>query len=165
MLYAISGVQGSGKTTIMRELLHHNPHITQLITYTTRSPRPDEVNGVDYHFISEGRFQELLSTEYFVYPIEYRMKHYGIAMSDLLVTKVVDTIAVLRPDSYPDLRLLVPLVGIYIFTVQNEVIPNPQDKPIYENIHLCDYQVENVWGNIAIAVEGIEKIIQKHSGG
>lgn len=57
-LIILSGPSGSGKSTVIRALLTESPFpLRQSISATTRPPRPGEVNGRDYHFVSEEQFR------------------------------------------------------------------------------------------------------------
>ena len=56
-LLVISGPSGVGKSTVVREVLERSQDRLRLsISATTRSPRPGEQNGVDYHFLSDEEF-------------------------------------------------------------------------------------------------------------
>ncbi|MCL2842637.1 MAG: guanylate kinase [Oscillospiraceae bacterium] len=57
-LFILSGPSGSGKSTILREVLAQMPEVYFSITDTTRGPRPGEVAGKDYHYISQEEFAE-----------------------------------------------------------------------------------------------------------
>jgi guanylate kinase len=59
LLFVLSGPSGVGKDTLLKELLKTDLKITKCVTYTTRSPRPGEVDGVDYKFVSLAEFEEL----------------------------------------------------------------------------------------------------------
>jgi guanylate kinase len=59
LLLVISSPSGAGKTTLSRRLLDHDPHITMSVSVTTRPPRPGEVDGRDYFFISKERFEAM----------------------------------------------------------------------------------------------------------
>jgi len=59
LLFVLSGPSGVGKDTLLRELLKTDLKISKCVTYTTRPPRPGEVDGVDYKFISLAEFEEL----------------------------------------------------------------------------------------------------------
>lgn len=59
-LTVISGFSGSGKGTIVHGLLEEHPEYVVSVSVTTRSPRPGEVDGVDYHFITQEKFDEMV---------------------------------------------------------------------------------------------------------
>ncbi len=59
LLLVMSSPSGAGKTTLSRRLLAKDTNITMSVSVTTRSPRPGEVNGKDYHFISHEEFGRL----------------------------------------------------------------------------------------------------------
>lgn len=54
----IAGPSGSGKNSIIRGILAQRPACEALVTATTRTPRPGEVDGIDYHFFPQERFDE-----------------------------------------------------------------------------------------------------------
>lgn len=56
----VSAPSGAGKTTLCREVSHAVADLQYSISYTTRSPRPGEVNGKDYFFVSEAEFSEMV---------------------------------------------------------------------------------------------------------
>lgn len=56
----IAGPAGSGKDTVVRELLKRIPEATLMVTATTRAPRPGEVDGMNYHFMDNTRFKHEL---------------------------------------------------------------------------------------------------------
>ena len=58
MLVILSGVSGSGKDTIKKELIKRMKNVVSLPSYTSRSPREGEEEGVQYHFISKEEFEE-----------------------------------------------------------------------------------------------------------
>ena len=59
LLLVISSPSGAGKTTLSRRLLDRDPNITMSVSVTTRPPRPGEVDGRDYYFISNERFEAM----------------------------------------------------------------------------------------------------------
>lgn len=56
-LFIISAPSGGGKTTLCREVRRHFPTMLYSVSYTTRSPREGEQEGVDYHFIGKNEFK------------------------------------------------------------------------------------------------------------
>ena len=57
MLVILSGVSGAGKDTIKKELLKRMNDVTTLPSYTSRTKRAGEEEGVQYHFISKEEFE------------------------------------------------------------------------------------------------------------
>lgn len=58
-LFIISAPSGAGKTSLIRALLDKDTHLSLSISYTSRPPRTGEVNGHDYHFVSEETFRRM----------------------------------------------------------------------------------------------------------
>jgi guanylate kinase len=58
-LFVVSAPSGAGKTTLCREVRVRVGELAYSVSYTTRAPRPGEVAGTDFHFVSEDRFREL----------------------------------------------------------------------------------------------------------
>lgn len=65
-LYIISAASGTGKTTLIRELVRTSRDMVVSISYTTRSRRPEEKEGVDYFFVSQKEFEERLGRNEFL---------------------------------------------------------------------------------------------------
>lgn len=60
-LFIVSGPSGSGKTTLSKKVIQDIGDITFVVSYTTRVPRPGERDGVDYRFVSDKEFDELIA--------------------------------------------------------------------------------------------------------
>jgi guanylate kinase len=58
LLLVVSGPSGAGKSTLLRELLRKEPCLRFSVSMTTRPPRPGEVPGRDYYFVSRAEFEE-----------------------------------------------------------------------------------------------------------
>lgn len=76
-LYVISGASGSGKTTVVGGILKKEPSILYSISCTTRPPRPGEVEGKSYFFISESEFKKRISKGYFLEYARVFGNYYG----------------------------------------------------------------------------------------
>ena len=59
-LYIVAAPSGAGKTSLTKALLEQEPGIALSVSYTSRLPRPNEVDGVHYHFVSRGVFEEMI---------------------------------------------------------------------------------------------------------
>ena len=66
MMIILSSPSGAGKTSISRKLLENNKNLFLSISYTTRPPRPLEVNESDYYFVSDKKFTEMLNKKQFL---------------------------------------------------------------------------------------------------
>jgi len=66
LLIVLSSPSGAGKTTISRMLLESDPEISMSVSATTRPMRPGEVDGVDYHFVDDAQFDQMIAAGEFV---------------------------------------------------------------------------------------------------
>jgi guanylate kinase len=65
-LYVISAPSGTGKTTLVKALVETLPGITVSISHTTRARRPAEVDGLNYYFITQDEFQDMIDQNDFL---------------------------------------------------------------------------------------------------
>ena len=76
-LFIISAPSGAGKSTLCRAMLDHFSDLLYSISYTTRSPRKGERNGVDYHFIAQDDFEKGISHHQWAEWAEVHGNYYG----------------------------------------------------------------------------------------
>lgn len=77
MLCVISGPAGTGKGTIVKQLMKDHDDIRVSVSCTTRAPRPGEENGVHYHFITEEKFSEMVENDMFYEWAHVHLNRYG----------------------------------------------------------------------------------------
>ncbi len=77
LLTVISGPAGSGKGTVIKALMEKDKSFVYSVSATTRDPRPGEVNGLNYHFISRENFLERIETGGMLEYTEYCGNLYG----------------------------------------------------------------------------------------
>ena len=77
LLIVISGPSGVGKDTLIKRVLELDPNLRYSVSCTTRKPRPNEVDGVDYSFVSRERFQQLIEQGAFLEHATYNGNLYG----------------------------------------------------------------------------------------
>lgn len=77
----VSAASGTGKTTLVDQLMKHDSDIAVAISYTTRKPRGTEVNGKDYYFIDVATFRKMISNGDFIEWAEVHGNFYGTAKS------------------------------------------------------------------------------------
>ncbi|HPV63374.1 MAG TPA: guanylate kinase, partial [Fervidobacterium sp.] len=77
ILFVISGPSGVGKTSIIRSVLERVKNVVFSVSCTTRKQRPGEINGVDYFFISQEEFDEMISGNKFLEWAKVHDNYYG----------------------------------------------------------------------------------------
>jgi guanylate kinase len=82
-VFVITGPSGVGKGTLIRGLLARIPELQLSVSATTRRPRPGEVDGVDYHFLSDEEFDRKVTAGAFVEHAAYSGRRYGTLRSEL----------------------------------------------------------------------------------
>ncbi len=132
LLLVISGPSGSGKSTLCGTLAQRMPdRLERAVTCTTRLPRPGEVDGHDYHFISVPRFEQHIANNDFY---EYARVHdiyYGslkthicskLNEKDLMLVIDVQGAATLRKAALQDTFLAQRLVTVFIMPESIEAL-------------------------------------------
>ena len=79
-LYVISAPSGAGKTSLVKALMEREPRLRFSVSYTTRRPRPNEVDGRDYHFVTQARFQEMVEKGEFLEHAQVFDNFYGTGL-------------------------------------------------------------------------------------
>jgi guanylate kinase len=84
MLIIITAPSGAGKTSITRYLLHHFSQLAFSVSAATRAQRQDEMNGIDYYFMSLEEFQHKIQNQEFVeWEMVYEGRYYGTLKTEL----------------------------------------------------------------------------------
>jgi guanylate kinase len=94
LVFVISAPSGTGKTTLVRRVMEQLPNLQFSISYTTRPPRSNEREGVDYHFVSPAIFQKMVERGDFLEWAEVLGNRYGTTRVDMknLESKGLDLI-------------------------------------------------------------------------
>lgn len=112
-MIAIIGESASGKSTLQKMLIKDDPEYKKVVAYTTRPMRDGEVDGVDYHFISQSTFDDFVKRNFFVEHAKYQNWCYGTAKADC---KDKNAVAVLAPAGMRALkRLGFDVTSIYLY--------------------------------------------------
>lgn len=76
-LFVISGASGVGKGTVLKEILKRRGDFQFSVSATTRPPRPSEIDGREYYFVTRERFEEMIRKDEFLEYDEHNSNYYG----------------------------------------------------------------------------------------
>jgi guanylate kinase len=82
-IFVLSAPSGAGKTTICKGVVARDPGVVLSVSHTTREPRPDEVDGVQYHFVTPDEFRRLVAKGAFLEHAEYSGHLYGTSWTSI----------------------------------------------------------------------------------
>lgn len=116
VVLVVCAPSGAGKTTLVKRLLQEFPHFGYSVSCTTRSPRPGETDGVDYHFLSGEEFEQRRAQGYFAEWAEVYGNFYGTPLPPTLgmLEQGKDVLFEIDVQGAAQLRLTLP-AGKYVF--------------------------------------------------
>lgn len=82
-LFVISGASGVGKSTVLAKVMEQRKDLTFSVSATTRAPRPGEVEGVSYYFVTKETFQEMIRKDAFLEYDAHMDNYYGTPKAQL----------------------------------------------------------------------------------
>ena len=91
-MIAVLGESGCGRSSLVKSFVEKNPKYHNIVLYTTRPKRPDEKDGVDYHFVSEKAFEKLIKNDFLLVAEVWRGWFYGIPAEECKSDKAICTI-------------------------------------------------------------------------
>lgn len=80
-LFIVMAPSGAGKTSLVNALVDQDQHLCVSVSYTTRTARPGETNGEDYHFVSDKEFMAMLEKGDFLESAVVYGNHYGTSQA------------------------------------------------------------------------------------
>lgn len=119
LLFIVAAPSGTGKTTLVHQLLARMPDIASSISTTTRAPRPGEANGRDYHFVDEATFQAQLEAGTFLEWAKVHGNYYGTSKHWILEAAAEgrDTILEIDWQGAAQIRKAMPNKTVSVFVV------------------------------------------------
>jgi guanylate kinase len=84
MIFVISGPSGVGKGTLIQAILHQHPCLCMAVSATTRQPRIGERDGVEYHFLSQTKFDEHIQNRQFLEWCNVHGNRYGTLKPEVI---------------------------------------------------------------------------------
>ena len=180
IMLILSSPSGVGKTTLTKKIQQKYQSFKISVSHTTRLPRSNEVDGVDYHFISNKTFEELISKNFFYEYAKIFKNYYGtskksvddiISQNDIIFD--IDWQGTKQLSRYKDLNL----IKIYLITkdkdqLKERLLKRNQNtmeeiekrfKSFDEDIkHWRDYDYIIINNNLEVCFKQIEAIISNH---
>lgn len=130
-LFIICAPSGAGKTSLVAELLRVDAGIRLSISYTTRAPRPGEVDGRDYHFVTPEHFEQMAANGEFLESANVYGYRYGTSQTWIDAQRVQGQDILLEIDwqGAQQVRKLMPAaISIYILPPSIEVLTERLNK-------------------------------------
>jgi len=124
-LFIVCAPSGAGKTSLVNALLEREPEIELSISYTTRSPRPGEADGRNYHFVSRAEFLGMAGRGEFLESAEVHGNLYGTSQAWIEARRALGRDILLEIDwqGAAQVRRLIPdAVGIFILPPSPEAL-------------------------------------------
>ena len=178
----LSSPSGAGKTTITKKLSQKYPNLKVSVSHTTRKPRSNEIDGIDYYFTSKFEFEKLIKDNNFYEHAEIFGNYYGT--SKKLVKKLheqnydivfdIDWQGTKKLSQYKELKL----IKIFILPPDKDELKKRLLKRNQDNDHTVDKRLEQYesdiqhWSDYDYIVinkdlencfNQIEKIIKNHN--
>jgi guanylate kinase len=124
-LFIVCAASGTGKTSLVKELLKADPGINLSVSYTTRQPRPGEVDGREYHFVSTQNFEQMLERGEFLESAQVHGNYYGTSQRWIAAQRATGSDILLEIDwqGAAQVRKLMPdSIGVFILPPSFEAL-------------------------------------------
>jgi len=160
VLLVLAGPAGSGKTTLCERMVREVPGFSRIITTTTRPPRPGEVDGVHYHFLTSGQFDERVAAGAFLEWAWVHQKHrYGTLASSVMEPLAAGRSLIINVDvqgvgNFRRAAVANPLLARHLGTVFIEV-------PLTELRHRMETRGQDSEAEIARRLQTAERELEE----
>ena len=176
ILLILTGKTASGKDTIASRL----PGFKRVITATTRSPRPNEKEGIDYYFLTKGEFENKIKQGEFFEYVTYGSNLYGTYKQELEQAQTEDSLWRIDPSRAGRIKDLLKNAKVFYITCDDEVVLQrlknrglsdaeiksrmEDDRRIWQAYkEKYDYVIDNVPDKLDATIDKITNIIQRFS--
>lgn len=181
-LFILSAPAGTGKTTLVNRLVKEHPQVAQSVSYTTRAPRPGEVEGVHYYFVSPEVFLKKVAAGEFLEYVSLYGDYYGTSKEEVERNLAAGKSLFLVIDTQGALKLkgVVEATFIFVSPPSLEVLRGRLEKrrseapeKIAVRLKIAEdemakkgsYDVEIINDDLNVAYKQLEKIVlskEKH---
>ena len=154
LLFVISGPAGAGKSMIVKRLVEKHPDVGVSVSYTTRQPRPGEQEGVNYFFVSEERFDQMIAEDGFYEWASVHEHRYGTPKETVRRELEAGRDLILEIDVQGCLQAMrqnSEVTGIFISPPNRENLEKRLRDRGTEDEHSLSVRLNNVAGEVAQA--------------
>ncbi len=155
-LFIVCAPSGAGKTSLVAALLTADPEIRKSVSYTTRGPRPGEVNGRDYNFVTTEEFGRMLECGEFLESAQVHGNRYGTSHKWVTAQTAQDRDILLEIDwqGASQVRKLIPgTIGIFILPPSFDALLARLNKRALDTPDVIARRLENAREEMAHVVE------------
>jgi guanylate kinase len=164
LLFVVTAPSGAGKSSLVNALLKDDPALKLSVSYTTRPPRPGEVDGREYHFVDEATFLAMRERGEFLESAEVHGHHYGTSKKVILdaLARGEDLILEIDWQGARQVRALYPqCIGVFILPPSIEELENRLRRRAQDSEAVIRRRVENAREELAHRGEFKYAIINK----
>lgn len=163
-LVILSGPSGVGKDTVIDAWKQSNPKVKRVVAYTTRSPRPGEENGNDYHFVTVEKFHQLAENDHFLEFKEVHGNWYATPLKDLDDMLAEGLIAILKIDvqgALAAMQIRQDAISIFLLPPSDEELTNRIQGRGTETPEVIQKRLENARNEIAESKKYHHRVVNK----
>ncbi len=179
-LFVIAAPSGAGKTSLVKALIENTEHICVSISHTTRPIRPGEIDGINYHFVSQTQFLQMVAHNQFLEHAQVFDNYYGTSQQWVVqqLKKGVDVVLEIDWQGALQVRKLKPdCIGIFILPPSraeleqrlrqrgqdnDTVIARRMEQAIDELTHYVEFDYLVVNQNFNTALYDLQSIVHSH---
>ena len=146
LIFIISAPSGTGKTTLVKEVMQRLPGLRFSVSYTTRLPRPNEKEGEDYHFVSHSTFQRMIEEDEFLEWAEVLGNRYGTPRPDLKELESEEMDLVLDIDTQGAKKVMKEMikpVSIYFLPPSLKVLRERLSNRGVDSLEMIKFRLSN----------------------
>jgi len=146
LIFIISAPSGTGKTTMVKEVMQRLPGLRFSVSYTTRLPRPNEKEGEDYRFVSHSTFQRMIEEDEFLEWAEVLGNRYGTPRPDLKELESEEMDLVLDIDTQGAKKVMkemVKPVSIYFLPPSLKVLRERLSNRGVDSLEMIKFRLSN----------------------
>lgn len=129
-IFIITGTSGGGKDSLVKALLESDTQLFRVVTHTSRAKRGSEIEGVDYHFVTEDKFKEMIAQDQLIeWTIVYE-QYKGISKSEIEkgLSSGKDVLLRINIDGVNKVKKIYPEAKSFFITA-------PTDEEVIQRLH------------------------------